>query len=650
FRSELMLSSSTPETPAESAVDESFLRRALEGADLNALRIALFQATRDESLLTMELEPVPVNGGSTFNLAVTGGARDTLTAKLLDFILRGPEDVVEAAPSDAELRTLMESHAGRPLTDREFAYRRDTAAFDEFPRAAHWPTPAPALPTGFQVAIIGAGFCGIALGVQLGRLGIPYVIYERRSRLGGTWDINDYPDVRVDIASFIYQFSFEKRYPWSEYFARGPEVRAYLDHVARTHGVIERMEFGCDVRAADFDESTGCWRLTISREGRVEQRTATVLVAATGIFGTPRPLQAPGVDDFAGEIVHTTQLSEHDLIDDRDVAIIGNGSTGVQLLRPVRERARTVTVFQRTPQWIAPNENYGAPIPAETRWLLEHMPYYWNWQAYSANAMRLGIQGAQEVDPSWQAQGGAISPQNDALRASLTAYVTSIVGSRPDLVAKLIPDHAPLARRLIVDNGWYASLLEPNVELVTEPIDRLTARGVRTSDGADRPFDVIISATGFSVSKYLWPIRIRGRADAELQEQWQSPGSGGPRAYLGMTVPDFPNFFIMFGPNSQNRAGGLVMWMETWAKYISEAVIALLRSGERSLSVRHDVFLDYNERMDADTDGLIWYDPGSMHGNYYLNEFGRQQVSMPWRVEDAYAHFAEFRPEDYEFG
>ena len=648
----------SPASPADGTASESrdrpgvgddFIRRALDTADLNALRISLYQATGDASLLTIRLTTTPAMGGATRTVEVAEEERAGLKAKLLAFLQDMPADFAESRPDDAQLRQLMEALRNESLSDKDFAYRRDIPAFDDYPRAARWTAGKPPIPDGFEVAIIGAGLSGIAMAVQLQHLGIPYVIYERRPRVGGTWEINNYPDVRVDVISVVYQYSFEKKYRWSEYFAQGAEVRDYVEHVARKHGIIPQIRFNHEVTAATFDEASGTWCLDIAAGGRTQRRTVNAVVAATGLFAVPKRLEAPGLADYQGTIVHSTEWTGSEQYEGRNVAIIGNGSTGVQMLKPVRQQARQVYVMQRTPQWMTPREGYGKPITPETQWLLDTMPYYWNWHAYSYFTMRLSVQVAQEIDPDWQARGGLISRYNDALRQGLTEYIKTKLAGRPDLVEKVTPKHAPMARRMIADNDWYTALLADNVELVTDQIERLTPGGIRTADGKERPVDLIVAATGFAVTKYLWPTQYRGLGGANLHARWEDPDSQGPRAYLGMTVPGFPNLFIMYGPNSQTRSGGQFLWFETWARYIGEALVALIEGGFRYAAVRPEVFDEYNRRLDEDSRLLIWSDEAAKAKNYYLNSFGRNQVSMPWRVEESYSYFERFEPGDYTF-
>ncbi|MFT4230529.1 MAG: NAD(P)/FAD-dependent oxidoreductase [Microbacterium sp.] len=632
---------------AHTEVDEAFIDRALDDADMNALRMALYQATGDESLLAIPLKNVPVYGGATMLTEVADDAVGIVRAKAKEFLRELPA-VVETVPDDAQLRRMLEAFRDETLSEQDWAYRRALPAFEDFPRLARWSGDAPQLPEGFEVAIVGAGYAGIAMGVQLVQLGIPFTIYERRDELGGVWSINTYPDVRVDTHHFLYQFFFEKKYPWTQWFPRGHEVREYLERVAKKHGVYDHISFGSDVEGAVFDEPTGTWELSVRVGGEVRRTTVTAVVAASGTFANPKRPDIPGLDVFRGQVIHTAECDGTEDFTGKAVAVIGNGSTGVQMLSAVHRQCARLGVFQRTPQWIAPRERYGDPVIPETRWLIDTMPYYWNWYCYSIATMRLAGQLTQEPDPEWKAKGGLVNEANDNVRATLTAYIDAKVGHRPDLRDRLVPDYAPMARRMVVDNGWYATLLEDDVELVTDPIERITETGIRTADGVEREYDVILLATGFEVEKYLFPAQYRGLHGQRLEDLWTDPAGDGPRAHLSLTVPDFPNLFIMYGPNSQNRAGSLIVWVETWAKYIGEALVALVESGGRYVNVRREAFEDYNAKLDEAMAGLIWYDEGSRHKNYYVNSFGRQQVNVPWRLEKHHELLSHFRPEEYD--
>ena len=265
-------------------VDQAFIRRAVEMADLAAVRVALFQATGDPELDKL----VPL-------AELDADGRETLISKAVEFLAHHPEDVSLDRPSEEELRHLMELATGVVMTEQEFLARRDLPAFDEIPWNAEWTAGRPELPDGFLVAIIGSGFSGIAAGAQFQRLGIPYVILERRHEVGGVWSINKYPDARVDTASSTYEYNFEKNYPWTEYFARQNEVRGYIEHVAKKHGIWENIRFNSDLKEARFDAERSVWHLRIGKpDGTTVEMDANAVVSAVGVFANPKLVDFPG--------------------------------------------------------------------------------------------------------------------------------------------------------------------------------------------------------------------------------------------------------------------------------------------------------------------------------------------------------------------
>ena len=341
---------------------------------------------------------------------------------------------------------------------------------------------------------------------------------------------------------------------------------------------------------------------------------------------------------------HTTQWDHKFDYQDKNVALIGNGSTGCQLMPGVAQVARKLTVFQRTAQWVMPAENYTAPIPAGTRWLFDNMPYYWNWYCYSAFASACKLEELQTYDREWQAHGGIISERNDTLRDRLTNYIAAKVGHDPALHQKVMPSFAPLGRRSVVDNGWYDALLRDNVELVTEPIVRITPTGILCRDGQQRDFDLIILAAGFQTSKYLWPVQYVGRQGKTLEEAWSKDG---PRSYLGMAMPEFPNLFISYGPNGQPRSGGFYSWAEIWARYVLNIVVKMIENGSRSVEVKAEVFEKYNKNLDEEMKKLIWEkDSGK---GYYINEYGRVGVNLPFKTSKYFEMVADVNVNDYIF-
>jgi 4-hydroxyacetophenone monooxygenase len=468
------------------------------------------------------------------------------------------------------------------------------------------------------------------MGVQLERLGIPYVLLERRGEPGGVWTINRYPDVRVDTISITYEFSFEKEHKWNEYFGRGADVRAYLDHISRKYGVFDHTLFNRDLKRATFDEGRNVWTLESDTPDGPETIEANVVVTAVGTFANPRVMQFEGQESFEGPILHPTGWPADIDLSGKRVAIIGNGSTGVQLLAPIAAEAEQVFVFQRTPQWISPREKYGAPIEPELHWLIENFPGYWNWARYMAIAALFQTHRFLVPDEEWKAQGGKFNPLNDKLRDDLTAYIKAQTGGRADLIDKLIPDYAPFSRRPVVDNGWYKALTRDNVELVTDPITRFTPKGVETQDGTLYDVDAIVTATGFEVIKYLWPTEYTGKDGVRIHDFWSKDG---PRAYLGMMTPNFPNMFMIYGPNSQPVSGGtgLPIWYVIWSAYAAQCMVRMIEEGHSRVEVKEEAYDRYNEALDAEASKLILLqEEGAPDKNYFVNEFGRLQVNAPW--------------------
>ncbi len=600
-------------------VDSAFIRRAVELADLNAVRVALYQQTGDP-----ELAALPVA------LQLDDAGRELLISKAVAWLGDNARPGMPPEPPEAELRTLMNMATGEQMPDLEFEARRELPAFQDFPSFAQWSDGRPDLPEEFSVAVIGSGFSGLAMGVQLQLLGIPYVVLDRQPEPGGTWSINRYPDIRVDTISITYEFSFEKNYPWKEYFGRGADVREYLGHISKKYGVHENTRFGRDLRCARFDEDRNLWVLEIAAPEGTEWIEANVIVNAVGTFANPRQPDFEGVEDFEGQIVHPSRWPADLDVTGRRMAVIGNGSTGVQMVSVLADSAEHVDVYQRTPQWISPRDKYGKHIEPEVRWLLDNFPGYWNWWRYMAIAALFGTHGFLMPDEEWKAKGGHVNPMNDKLRDDLTAYIKNETGGDQNLIDRLIPDYAPFSRRPVVDNGWYRALTRDNVELVTDGIRRLTPTGIEATDGTVREVDTIVTAIGFDVIKYLWPARYYGVGGVDVHDFWSADG---PRAYLSMMVPQFPNMFMLYGPNSQPVSGGtgLPVWYVVWAAYSARCIMQMLETGASRVEVTNEAYEQYNIALDEEASKLLLLqDEGAPDKNYYVNEHGRLQVNAPW--------------------
>lgn len=606
-------------------MDTAFIRRAVGLADLNAVRVALYQQTHDPRIAAL---PVAAK--------LDEAQRAFLIDEAAAWLERHASTALLPEPDDEELRALMTLATGREMSDLEFVARRDLPGFRDFPFSVDWEGARPPIPEGFRVAIVGSGFSGIAAAVQCTILGLPYTVIERQPEPGGTWAINRYPDIRVDTPSVTYEFSFEKGYPWSEHFGPGAEVRGYLAHISHKYGVYGNTRFGSDLQRATFDEARNLWRLEIETASGIETMEANVIITACGVFANPKLPHFPGEETFRGRIVHPSRWPAGLDLKGKRVGIIGNGSTGVQMLSVIAGQAAHVDVFQRTPQWISPREKYGAPIEPELAWLIQNFPGYQNWWRYMATAALFDIHDLQVPDPEWQAKGGDVNPANDQLRAFLTKYIETETGGRRDLIEKLVPDYAPFSRRPVVDNGWYRALTRDNVDLITSGIARLTEGGIETEDGRQLDVDILICATGFDVVQYLWPARYTGTGGRDLHETWNE--GDGPRAYLGMMAPGFPNLFMLYGPNSQPLSGGtgLPAWYMVWASYAGQVMMKMIREDKARVDVKPEAFTRYNEALDVEARKMLQLTrEGGVEKNYYVNrEHHRLQVNAPWLSHD----------------
>jgi 4-hydroxyacetophenone monooxygenase len=603
----------------DTTVDSAFIRRAVELADLNAVRVALYQHTHDPEIAALPMA-----------IALDDAQHELLISKATAWLEGHAGPGMPDEPPEVELRTLMNLATKEEMGDLEFEARRDLPAFKDFPFTTDWTDAKPALPEGFRVAVIGSGFSGLAMAVQLERLGIPYVVLERRPEPGGTWSINRYPDIRVDTISVTYEFSFEKEYRWSEYFGRGAEVRGYLDHVSKKYGVYENTRFNRELKQATFDEDHDVWILELDTPDGIETVEVNYVVNAVGTFANPRFPRFEGMESYEGDILHPARWpSDFDATAKR-IAVIGNGSTGVQLLAPLAADADQTFVFQRTPQWISPRDKYGKALESEVLWLIDNFPGYWNWWRYMAIAGLFQTHRFLIPDDDWMAQGGKFNPLNDKMRNDLTAYIKAQVDGDEELIEKLLPDYAPFSRRPVVDNGWYRALTRHNVELVTDGIARLTPKGIEAVDGTVYEVDAIVTATGFEVMKYLWPADFVGTGGQSIHDAWSNDG---PRAYLSMMMPNFPNMFMLYGPNSQPLSGGtgLPIWYVIWSAYTAQCIVRALEEGRSRVEVKQDAFERYNVALDEEASKLLlMQEYGAPEKNYFINEHGRMQVNAPW--------------------
>jgi 4-hydroxyacetophenone monooxygenase len=618
----------------EAGFDEDLVRRALAQAQINVLRIALYQQTGDPELAAMVAEPSNLEGTPYRFPKVARQHHAAIRQKAFEFLRDRPSGAEPVVPSKADAARMMEMFMGEGLSPSHVDFGWEDLAFEGFPRGADWEArPPQAVLDGYHVTIVGAGFSGLLAAIQLQRLGLKFTIVERQAGIGGTWFLNDYPEARVDIPSILYQFKFEQGYPWKSHYATQAELQDYLKYLVDKYGLRDHIRLETRVIDASWDEARQRWAVrTAGPGGEAETLDSHFLISASGLFSTPRLPDIEGIDGYRGKMFHTTAWDHTYDYAGKRVAVIGTGSTGSQLVRAVAEKAQSLTIFQRTPNWVNPVSGYRNEVSPELRWLLGAMPGYANWLTYHHFASAVQVEGFQYLDPDWQARGGLINEKNDLLRQMLQAYIRSKVGDDEALYRKLVPDYAPMSRRLVVDNGWYDTILRDNVELVSGPIDHFTDSGIVSADGGRRDFDLVVLSAGFDVERYLWPAEYHGRNGVQLEDLWAKDGA---RAHLTMTLPGFPNFLILYGPNAGTVAGSFHSWIEVLTRYGCKLITHCIETGSGSFEVREEVYQGYNDGMDAALKALLLEDQGG-GGGYYINSHGRPGVTMPWTLEQWY--------------
>ncbi len=627
-------------------VDEKLLREALDECNLNCLRMSLYQQTADPDLRKMKIVPHNRRGTPFLNYLVDSSHHDELKEKAFRYLSSGDLEPAPAPDRNAALELMDMFQGGHNLDPSASGYGYEELAFEEFPREAKWKGEIPKdRLKNFKVTVIGSGFSGIMAAIQLDRLGIECRVLERQSGIGGTWELNDYPEARVDITTFLYQYKFVKKYPWKSYFATRDELKEYVDYVVDEYGIRDKIELSTKLLSAHWDNATKEWVLEIEGpDGSTETHLSNVVITACGLFSTPHLPDIPGIRDYKGKMFHTTAWDHDYDYTGKRIALIGTGSTGSQMAPDLARRGERLTIYQRTPNWVTPIRGYHDTVSPGVRWLLDNMPYYANWFAYNAHVAQLQNQAFHPIDPEWQAKGGHINEKNDQLRSGLTAYIRNKVGDRDDLFEKLVPDYAPLARRLVVDNGWYDTLLKDNVELETGGIQKFTEDGIISNDGVERKFDLIVLGAGFKVSQYLWPVEYVGRDGATLEDLWEKDGA---RAHLTMTMPGFPNFFMLYGPNAGTRSGSFHSWIEILVRYVGNVITEMVAQGASQVELKREAYCAYNDELDEEMSKMLW-ESEKGGGGYYVNEFGRSGVNMPWTLADFYARVKEPNIDDFD--
>jgi cyclohexanone monooxygenase len=476
---------------------------------------------------------------------------------------------------------------------------------------------------GLRLAVIGAGAGGIAAAIRLRERGVSdVVIFEKAGEPGGTWRDNTYPGITCDVPSHLYRFSFAPNPEWSHKYSPGPEIQAYMCKVAADYGVEARIRFNSEVLSADWRD--GAWEIVTNQgpQGRFD-----AVITAVGILHHPSLPDIEGLKAFAGAAFHTARWDHSVALEGKRIGVIGTGSTAIQVVPAIVDRAEKVSLFQRTPQWILPEPNL--PIADEKR------------AAYRADPSLLADQYAhlaQAFNGAFCAAVAGEAPDVYARMAEACLDNLNTVAD-PGLRARLTPDYRMGCKRLIVSSLFYPAIQRPDAELVTEAISRIEAGGVRTADGRLHELDVLVLATGFDAHHPFGDMRITGRSGRPLSETWAK----GNVTYRGVTVPDLPNWFMLGGPNSPLGNFSFLMTAERQLDYVLQLVDLLVEGRAREISPREAPTRAWTQALKEKLTGSIW---ASGCRSWYFDAHGNV-ATYPWSYETFEAEMKAPVLEDY---
>ena len=622
---------------------------ALRDVSVPALCCSLVHMTGDLSWVR-ELSLPKLAGSGQYDCGLTQAEQDAVRERALPVIAAYRDAGCEPYPlSRDDLVEMMSFLACKPIAGQRITSMmlEDLQYDGADSRAITWGGEIPAsVKADAPVIVIGAGESGILAGIRLQQAGLPFTIIDKNDGPGGTWWENRYPGARVDVGSHQYCYSFEPSYHWSEYYCRQPELRAYFSDVVDKYDLRARCRFGTTVEALTWDEAAARWRVRVTGRGGSEELSARFVISAVGSLNIPKLPEIPGMADFEGQSFHSTRWPEDLDLTSLRFALIGAGASGFQIAPTIAPQVKQLSIYQRTAQWMIPNPLYRSPVPDGDRWAQRHLPYYARWFRFLMTYPGMSVEiDSYRLDPDYpHLDGYAINETNAQRRDLLEAWIRSQLTDRPDLVDASIPDYPAVGKRILQDDGfWLRSLTAPNVELIRTPIERITKNGVVTGDGVLREADVICYATGFKHNDFLASMTVVGRGAADLREQWGDE----PTAYLGITMPNFPNLFAIYGPGTNlAHSSSLFFHSEYQVAHAMDAIFEVLSAGAREIEVRPDAHDKYAEWHQSEISQLVWAHPSIKH-SHYKNPAGKVYTLSPWAVDHYWELTRHFDPAVY---
>ncbi|KJS20606.1 MAG: hypothetical protein VR78_01045 [Hoeflea sp. BRH_c9] len=633
-----------PSKVAQMSQDPLTIRSHLDEADIVPLAMALVQITGDLSLLD-EIAP-HISGPWDYSQQIPAELVSSIRNRLAAELARSDRPPAALADLDPELLQKMLGVAvGGGVSAEYVPLLTEQVGFSN---SETWAKPgSPPAKAGMSAIVIGSGVSGVCAAVRLREAGVSCTIFEKNADVGGTWFENRYPGCAVDTPNHFYQFSFAPNNDWPQYFSRRDEIRKYIAKVADWFGIRPMIRFGSEVVSARFDATRDLWVVTVNGPEGETVHEARILVTAVGQLNRPAIPRIPGMENFAGQVVHTADWNETTDPRGKRVGLIGTGASAVQVGPGMVDDVASLHVFQRSGGWVVRSPNALRKVSEGKNWALNSVPFYAGWYRFQLFwGFGDGLYEALRIDPEWHGGSESINALNARLRAAMLRYFERRLEGHPDLLAKVVPDYPPFGKRVLADAGWFDMLLRDHVELVTEPVAEVLPNGIRLADGSVVELDMLVLATGFQASKMLWPMEIVGATGQTIRETW---GEDDPRAYLGTTVEGFPNLFVMYGPNTGLGHGGSVTFLaECQMNYIIGCVDMMHAAGATRIDLREGVQGSYNARMDEELKSFVWSHPSVR--SWYRNATGRITINQPWRLVDYWEMTRRPDPADYSLG
>jgi 4-hydroxyacetophenone monooxygenase len=625
------------------ATDET-IDNAVKHADPMVLCGLLYQLTGDESIAAIQATTAQISDSepdsASKDFALVQSKADVskpsdlamIQSKAAAFLKsyrdQGAPDIPCGAPE--RLPRSLSLVAGSDIPAFELEMWLEQLALDPWARGLVWQDPPASQDLRkFVVAVIGAGMGGLNAAVQLKHAGIPYFVIEKNDEVGGTWYENQYPGARVDSPSRTYTHIYGVDFEYPNAFCLQRENLRYFRWVADHFEIRNDVTFKTEVKSVVWDESTKLWEIKADGPEGPHVWHANAVIASVGFLSRPNMPSIKGMETFEGNAFHTARWPTGLDLKGKRVAVIGTGATGYQLVPELAQLAGHTFVFQRTPNWCFDTKSYLDPFPAQVNWLDRNFPYIRNFIRFRLSwlAGPETFSPIMRIDPQFEDQH-ARSALNKKIREQQLAFIERKLANRPDLIEKMTPVAPPYsARPIIIDTDYsiYDALLRDDVTLVTDAILKIKPDGIEVQGGGEYPVDIIVYATGFRANDFLWPMEVRGRGGKRVEELWEKDGA---RAYLGTMLPGFPNFFMIYGPNTNNFGGlQIVDFEEMVTRFALQCIGGLITQKKRAIDVSIDAYWRYNSEVDRAEALMIYKDPRAH--NYYKNDSGRSAANNP---------------------